>query len=97
MRALVKNRPSSGLEFVELPVPILKPGEVLIKVKKAGICGTDLHIYDWDEWAARRVKPGLIIGHEFMGEVAALSDRVSNVTVGDRVSGEGHIGCGQCY
>jgi threonine 3-dehydrogenase len=70
---------------------------VLIRVRKAAICGTDVHIYNWDAWAAGRVHPGTVIGHEFMGEVVEVGSAVTSVAVGDRVSGEGHIGCGACY
>jgi threonine 3-dehydrogenase len=97
MRALVKAEAAPGLRLVEVPVPEIGPRDVLIRVQKAGICGTDLHIYAWDEWARSRVRPGRIIGHEFMGIVAACGEAVRTVAEGQRVSGEGHIGCGQCY
>ncbi|HXI19271.1 MAG TPA: L-threonine 3-dehydrogenase [Chloroflexota bacterium] len=97
MRALVKAAAAPGLELRQVPAPEIGPRDVLIKVRKAAICGTDVHIYEWDPWAAGRVQPGTVIGHEFMGEVAAVGDAVTSIAVGDRVSGEGHIGCGQCY
>ncbi|MEW5978744.1 MAG: L-threonine 3-dehydrogenase [Acidobacteriota bacterium] len=97
MRALVKETAKPGLTLKEVPVPSPGFGEVLIRVERAGICGTDLHIYEWDKWAAERVRPSLTIGHEFVGRVARLGEGVSTVKVGDRVSGEGHIGCGDCY
>jgi threonine 3-dehydrogenase len=97
MRALVKRKPGTGMEMQRIPIPSPAPREVLIRVKKAGICGTDVHIYTWDDWAASRVKIGLTIGHEFMGEVVEVGRCVSGIKVGTRVSGEGHIGCGQCY
>ncbi|MEO6053599.1 MAG: L-threonine 3-dehydrogenase [Chthoniobacterales bacterium] len=97
MRAIIKQDAAAGLTLTERPVPTPGPGEVRIHVKKVGICGTDLHIWIWDKWAASRVKPGTIVGHEFMGVVDALGDNVDNVKIGDRVSGEGHIGCGNCY
>ena len=97
MRALVKAEASPGLTLTSVPVPSVGPRQVLIRVQKVGICGTDVHIYDWDRWAAGRVKPGTIIGHEFMGTVVKVGAAVRDVSVGDRVSGEGHIGCGRCF
>lgn len=97
MRAIVKETAAPGLTLVQRPIPEPGPGEVRIKIKVVGICGTDLHIWQWDKWASGRVEPGTIVGHEFMGVVDALGDRVTGVKVGDRVSGEGHIGCGRCY
>ncbi len=85
------------MEPEKAAIPSPGPKEVLIKSRKAGICGTGVHIYSWDDWAASRMRVGLIIGHEFVGEVAEDGTAVSNVRVGDRVSGEGHIGCGYCY
>jgi threonine 3-dehydrogenase len=97
MRALVKATAGPGFELQRVPVPEIGPKDVLIKVRKAAVCGTDVHIYEWDEWAAGRIRRGTVIGHEFMGEVAAVGDAVDSIAVGDRVSGEGHIGCGHCY
>lgn len=97
MRALVKKEAGPGLSLVEVPVPQVGPKDVLIAVEKVGVCGTDVHIYDWDAWASGRVKPGTIIGHEFMGRVVEVGPAVDAVKAGDRVSGEGHIGCGRCY
>jgi threonine 3-dehydrogenase len=97
MRALAKAEPGPGFRLIEAPVPPCGPRDVLIAVERAGICGTDQHIYEWDAWAAGRVRPGRIIGHEFMGHVAAVGAAVRNVVLGQRVSGEGHIGCGRCY
>jgi threonine 3-dehydrogenase len=97
MDALVKAAAGPGLELRSVPVPEIGPRDVLIRVRKAAICGTDVHIYQWDDWAAGRVKPGTVIGHEFMGEVVAIGDAVDSIAVGERVSGEGHIGCGHCY
>jgi threonine 3-dehydrogenase len=91
MRALCKLRAEPGFTMCEVPVPEIGPTEVLIRVEKAGICGTDHHIYDWDHWARERVHPPLVIGHEFMGHVAAVGDAVHAVRIGDRVSAEGHI------
>jgi threonine 3-dehydrogenase len=97
MRALVKHAAGPGFELRRVPVPEIGPRDVLIRVRKAAVCGTDVHIYEWDEWAAGRVRPGTVIGHEFMGEVAAVGSAAVGVAMGDRVSGEGHIGCGHCY
>lgn len=97
MRAIIKENPAFGLTLTERPIPEPKSGEVRIQVKKVGICGTDFHIWLWDKWAASRVGPGTVIGHEFMGVVDAVGENVTSVRVGDRVSGEGHIGCGNCY
>ncbi len=96
MRALVKAETGPGLELREVPEPEAGPGEVKIRVLRAGLCGTDLHLADWDEWAAATVRVPLTIGHEFLGQVAAVGAGVEHVQVGDRVSGEGHIVCGTC-
>ncbi len=96
MKALVKREPAKGIWMDEAPVPEVGPNEVLIKVEKTAICGTDLHIYNWDEWAQRTIKPGLVIGHEFVGRIAAIGPGVRGYTVGQRVSAEGHIVCGMC-
>jgi len=97
MLALRKVAPQRGFERREIAVPNFGPSEVLIRVEKAGVCGTDAHIYDWDKWAQKRIKPPLTIGHEFMGRVAACGATVRSLSVGDRVSGEGHIACGICF
>ena len=91
MKALVKPRPGPGFELTDVPVPTIGPTDVLIRVQKAGVCGTDAHIYRWDKWAQNRIKPPLVIGHEFMGTVEAVGDAVRAVRPGDRVSAEGHI------
>ncbi len=91
MRALVKPGPEPGLLLTEVPIPSIGPTDVLIRVEKAGLCGTDLHIYNWDGWAQQRIRPPRVIGHEFMGTVAAVGDAVRAVRVGERVSAEGHI------
>ncbi len=96
MRALRKSAPGPGFTLEQVPVPDVGPNDVLIHVRAVGLCGTDLHIYGWDHWAQRRIKPPLTIGHEFMGEVAALGGAVTAFAVGDRVSAEGHIACGIC-
>jgi len=96
MKALVKKYPEKGIWMDEVPVPIPGPNDVLIKVSKSAICGTDLHIYKWDEWAQQTIKTPLIIGHEYMGYVVEIGSEVENVNVGDRVTVEGHISCGYC-
>jgi threonine 3-dehydrogenase len=96
MRALVKERAGPGMSLREVPVPAYGPTDVLIRVRKAGICGTDQHIWNWDPWAASRVHPPRVIGHEFMGVVAAVGAAVRSVAVGERVSAEGHIADGTC-
>ena len=96
MDALVKPAPDVGLELRQVPVPEPGPGEVLIKIHKTAICGTDVHIYDWNVWAQEHVKPPMVIGHEYVGEIAALGAGVDNLSVGQKVSGEGHITCGHC-
>ncbi|MEV5510825.1 L-threonine 3-dehydrogenase [Streptomyces orinoci] len=96
MRALVKTAAGPGLELTEVPTPEAGPGRVLIKVLRTGICGTDLHIDTWDDWAARVVRAPLVLGHEFAGEVVETGPGVTSVSVGDIVSGEGHLVCGTC-
>ena len=96
MDAIVKPAAGPGLELRQVPVPVAGPGEVLIKIHKTAICGSDIHIYDWNDWAAQHVKPGMTVGHEYVGEIAALGEGVTGFTVGQRVSGEGHITCGHC-
>ena len=96
MHALVKTAPGPGLQLVAVPEPPMTANDVRIQVRKTGICGTDLHIADWDPWAQRTIKPPLIVGHEFVGEVLEVGANVSDVTAGDIVSGEGHVICGHC-
>ncbi|MBM4783533.1 MAG: L-threonine 3-dehydrogenase [Archangiaceae bacterium] len=96
MKALVKSKKEPGLWLEELPVPKCGPNDVLIKVRQTGICGTDIHIYNWDEWSQRTIPVPMGIGHEFMGEVFELGSEVTGFKVGDRVSAEGHITCGHC-
>jgi threonine 3-dehydrogenase len=96
VRALYKPAAAPGLELVDRPEPQPGHGEVKIRVLRAGICGTDLHIAAWDDWAAGAVNAPLIVGHEFAGEVVEVGDQVRDVRVGDQVSGEGHIVCGTC-
>ena len=96
MKALYKPAPAAGLELVDRPEPETGPEEVKIRVLRTGICGTDLHIEQWDDWAASEIRTPLIPGHEFYGEVVEVGDLVHDVSVEDRVSGEGHIVCGMC-
>ncbi len=96
MRALVKTTAGPGLELRDVPEPDTGPGEVKIRVLRAGLCGTDLHLEQWDDWAASTVVPPMTIGHEFYGEVVEVGQDVDSVRVGQRASGEGHIVCGTC-
>ena len=96
MQAIVKERRAPGLTVTTVPKPSPGPGEVLIAVRHAGVCGTDLHIADWDPWAQGRIKPPLVIGHEFAGEIEALGEGVTGLRKGQLVTAEGHIVCGHC-
>jgi threonine 3-dehydrogenase len=96
MRALVKAEAGEGLRLEDVPEPEPGINDVLIRVHKTGICGTDLHIYEWDDWAAKTIPVPMVIGHEFVGEVVGFGSNVSDFTVGDLVSGEGHVVCGRC-
>ncbi|HEU5171380.1 MAG TPA: L-threonine 3-dehydrogenase [Gemmatimonadales bacterium] len=99
MRAVVKESPGPGLAVSDRPVPACGPNDVLIRVRHAGVCGTDLHIWEWDSWAAGRLRPPLVIGHEFAGEITELgaeAKAVGLLGVGDPVTAEGHIVCGHC-
>jgi threonine 3-dehydrogenase len=96
MQAVVKAHAAPGIELREVPVPTPGPGEVLVRVQSASVCGTDLHIYNWDPWAQGRIHPPLIPGHEFSGAVAAVGRGVTTVKEGDLVSAEMHVACGKC-
>jgi len=96
MRALVKREAAPGIWMEQVPVPEPGTNEVLIRLEKTAICGTDLHIYHWDDWSQRTIRPGLVIGHEFVGLIEELGDGVSGYAAGDRVSAEGHVVCGHC-
>lgn len=96
MKALVKKQPGKGLWMEEVKIPEPGINDVIIKVKKSAICGTDLHIYLWDEWAARTIKTPMTIGHEYMGYIEAMGNGVKNLKLGERVTGEGHLACGHC-
>jgi len=96
MRAIAKLRPGPGLDLTEVPVPVPGINDVLIKIRKTSICGTDVHIYNWDSWAAKTIPVPMVIGHEFVGEIAAVGSNVRTFAIGDLVDGEGHIVCGVC-
>jgi threonine 3-dehydrogenase len=96
MKALVKARAEPGLELEDVPVPVPGRDDVLIRVLRTGVCGTDLHIYEWDGWAQANVPAPLVIGHEFVGEVVEAGCDVRELQPGDLVSGEGHLVCGRC-
>jgi threonine 3-dehydrogenase len=96
MKALVKARAERGLWLQDIPEPVYGINDVLIRVRYTGICGTDLHIYDWDDWAQATIKVPMAIGHEFVGEIVAVGSNVSDFHAGDIVSGEGHVVCGRC-
>lgn len=96
MKAIVKTERAPGLEVREIDRPRPEEDEVLIRVRRAGICGTDLHIHEWDRWSQKRIDPPLVLGHEFMGEVADTGSLVTNVAPGERVSAESHLVCGHC-
>jgi threonine 3-dehydrogenase len=96
MKALVKVESKPGINMQEVPMPYAGPNDLLVKIKKTAICGTDIHIYHWDEWAQRTIPIPMTIGHEFMGEVVEVGSAVKGFQEGDRVSGEGHITCGFC-
>jgi len=96
MKALVKAKREPGLWMDEVPLPEVGPNDVLVKIAKTAICGTDLHIYNWDEWSQRTIPVPMVIGHEFMGVVERVGELVTGIATGDRVSGEGHVTCGHC-
>ncbi len=96
MKALVKSKPEKGLWMEEVDIPEIGVNDILIKVKKSAICGTDLHIYRWDEWSQNTIKTPMTIGHEYVGTVAKMGAGVTGFKEGERVTGEGHIACGHC-
>ncbi|MCH8529452.1 MAG: L-threonine 3-dehydrogenase [Saccharospirillum sp.] len=96
MKALAKLKAEEGIWMTEVPEPEVGHNDLLIKIRKTAICGTDVHIYNWDEWSQKNVPLGLVTGHEYVGEVVGMGQEVSGFKVGDRVSGEGHITCGYC-
>lgn len=96
MKALVKTAPQTGLEMQQVEIPRPGASDVLIKIRKTAICGTDVHIWNWDEWSAKTVPVPMVVGHEFCGEIVETGLAVKKFTIGQRVSGEGHITCGTC-
>ncbi len=96
MKALVKAEARAGIWLQEVAEPSLGPNDLLIRIRKTAICGTDIHIYDWDQWASHTIPVPMTVGHEFVGEVAQVGTEVRGFEPGDRVSGEGHITCGHC-
>ncbi|MDP6944271.1 MAG: alcohol dehydrogenase catalytic domain-containing protein, partial [Myxococcota bacterium] len=96
MKALAKLKPEVGIWMDEVSRPDIGPNDLLIQIQKTAICGTDIHIYNWDEWSQATVPVPMVIGHEFMGVVADKGSAVAGFEVGDRVSGEGHVTCGHC-
>src|SRR5689334_9857482 len=97
VRALVKSAAGPGFALRDVPQPVIRDNEVLIRVRRAGVCGTDVHIYDWDAWAQGRCHPPFTVGHEFAGDVVQVGHLVTDVREGDRVTAEGHIVCGRCH
>lgn len=96
MRALAKLEPAAGLTLVDIERPVAGHNDVLIKIRKTAICGTDIHIWKWDEWAGKTIPVPMHVGHEYVGEIVEIGQEVQGFSVGDRVSGEGHITCGHC-
>ncbi len=96
MKALIKSKREPGIWMGEVPEPDIGPNDLLIRIRKTAICGTDIHIYNWDEWSQRTIPVPMVVGHEFVGEVAAMGSAVQGFSIGDRVSGEGHVTCGYC-
>ena len=98
MKGILKDKPEAGATYREdLPIPVVKNNEILVKVKATAICGTDMHIYPWTEWARKRIKLPMVFGHEFAGDVVEIGSNVTSIKVGDRVAGETHIPCNECY
>jgi threonine 3-dehydrogenase len=96
MKAIVKKEPAPGLTLMDVPEPEIGINDVLIKIEKTAICGSDVHIYKWDDWASKTIPPPMTIGHEFVGRIAAVGSNVADFHEGDLVSGEGHLVCGRC-
>lgn len=96
MKALVKQHAKRGIWMQDVPEPTYGDNDVLIKIHKTAICGTDVHIYKWDTWAQKYIPTPLVVGHEFVGEIAALGRNITHLSIGQRVSGEGHLVCGHC-
>ena len=96
MKALVKSKRDVGLELQDVPFPRIGINDCLIRVEKTGICGTDLHIYNWDAWAQKTIPVPMVVGHEFVGEIVEVGSNVTDFFAGEIVSGEGHVVCGRC-
>ena len=96
MKALVKAKAEPGIWMMDVPEPAIGPNDVLIRMRKTAICGTDMHIWHWDDWAQRTIRVPMAVGHEYCGEIVEIGSEVAGLKVGDRVSGEGHITCGYC-
>lgn len=96
MKAIVKSEGKQGLVLIDKPIPVIDKNEVLVKILKSAICGTDLHIYKWDSWAKNTIVPPMTIGHEFVGEIVQIGENVQNLQIGEVVSAEGHVVCGAC-
>src|SRR4051794_40386484 len=96
MKALVKRERAAGLWLEDVPEPPVGFNDVLIKVRKTGICGTDIHIYKWDAWAQKTIPVPMVVGHEFVGEIVAVGENATDFHLGEIVSGEGHVVCGLC-
>jgi len=96
MKALVKSRAERGLWLEDVPEPTIGINDVLVRVRYAGICGTDVHIYQWDDWAQKTIPVPMVIGHEFVGQIVEVGSNVNDFFPGDIVSGEGHVVCGRC-
>lgn len=96
MKSLVKQQPTRGIWMADTDKPVMGHNDLLIKIRKTAICGTDMHIYQWDDWAQKTIPVPMVVGHEYVGEVVDMGQEVQGFKVGDRVSGEGHITCGHC-
>ena len=96
MKSLVKAKAEKGIWLQDTPKPEVGHNDLLIKIRKTAICGTDMHIYNWDEWSQNTIPVPMVVGHEYVGEVVGMGQEVKGFEVGDRVSGEGHISCGHC-
>jgi threonine 3-dehydrogenase len=96
MKSLAKTRPEKGMWMIDSPMPEMGPNDVMIKIRKTAICGTDMHIFNWDEWSQNTIPVPMVVGHEYVGEIVGIGSEVKGFKTGDRVSGEGHITCGHC-
>ncbi len=96
MKALAKLKSEPGIWMMDAPLPEVGHNDIMIKIRKTAICGTDVHIYNWDSWSQRTIPVPMIVGHEYVGEIVAIGQEVSGFLIGDRVAGEGHITCGFC-